>query len=312
MSIDVFYIEDMTSLRYAVPFIKAAKKLINKDVVLVQNSSMNVHKYNSIRKYQEKLENICQENEVNFIEASNLLEKKDVVRNLFCIENVSKQISCKNYYSFQHGFDWTGLHKDNLAATYIVTEEHFKVEIEKLGLKAIVSPHPVVFWDWSFYVERYKTFLKEKPSATMFYPEEGYRDTFKRVHERLLSLGYDIYIKQRKKNQSVPGDFENFFYDDVWYPTESIALPLITDFSVGFGTSAYTDLIHINRNFIDLCMPDYSKKYYKPIKDNMITIMDNFVENFCSLSLKNVNLAEKIIDPCDQEKIKNFLYQVIT
>jgi len=313
-SIDnIFYIECMTSLRYAIPFIKTVKLLLSKDVLLIYNDSVNFHKYNSIKRHHEKLTKICKDNEVSSTSVSDFKNKKIKVRNVFCVENTCKVIDYENYYSFQHGFDWIGLHKDNKAATYIVTEQYFKNAIEDLGLRAIVSPKPVAFWDWNYHVEKSKSqsLNLETKTVTMFYPEEGSKDLFKKIHEKLLNLGYQIYIKQRKKNQLVPDEFNNIFYDDLWYPTESILLPIISDFSIGFGTSAYTDLIHLNRNFVDLCIPDYSKKYYKPQVSNLISITNEFYENFCKLNFNEITLSKKLIDPCDPQKIKDFLLQVI-
>ena len=311
--INAFYIEDMTSLRYAISFIKTAKRLLDSNILLIYNDSVNSHKYNSIRSHYEKLLKICEENGVECINQREFKKNSIKVRNLFCVENTSKDIGFDNYYSFQHGFDWTGLYKKKRNATYIVTEQYFKNAIEDLGLQAIVSPTPVVFWDWAYHVEKIKSQsldLKTK-TVTMFYPEEGSKDLFKKIHEKLKDSGYKIYIKQRKKNQLVPGEFSDIFYDDIWYPTESIFLPLISDFSVGFGTSAYTDLIHLNRNFVDLCIPDYSKKYYKPQVSNLISITNEFYENFCKLNFNEITLSEKLIDPCDPQKIKDFLLQVI-
>jgi hypothetical protein len=307
--INAFYIEDMTCLRYAIPFIKTVKRLIDNNVLLIYNDTVNSHKYNSIINHYEKLLKIC---EVNSIECINQKEfKKDSVKiqNLFCVENTSKDIDCDNYYSFQHGFDWEILHKNNKEATYIVTEEHFKNAIENLGLRAMVSPIPVVFWDWAYNIERINLNLDNK-TVTMFYPEQGNKDLFKKIHTKLKELGYTPYVKQRKKNQLVPSEFSNVFYDDLWYPTESIFLPIISDFCVGFGTSAYTDLIHLNKDFIDLCIPDYSKKYYKPQVSNLISITKEFYENFCKLNFNDITLLKKLTDPCDSQKIENFLRQV--
>ena len=311
---NIFYIECMTSLRYAIPFIKTSKSLLSIEVLLVYNDSVNSHKYNSIKSHHEKLYKVCKDNEIQTISVREFKNEEVKVRNVFCVENTCKDIEYENYYSFQHGFDWASLYKDNKAATYIVTEEYFKNVIENLGLRAMVSPKPVVFWDWAYHVERIKSqsLNLENKTVTMFYPEEGNKDLFKKIHEKLKDSGYKIYIKQRKKNQLVPGEFSNIFYDDLWYPTESIFLPLISDFSVGFGTSAYTDLIHLNRNFVDLCIPDYSKKYYKPQVSNLISITNEFYENFCKLKFNEITLLEKLSDPCDSQKIENFLRQVFS
>lgn len=315
MSKNVFYIEDMTCLRYALPFIKMAKKLLDEDVPLVYNDIAYTHKYNSIKKYQQRFQEICEENSISLTTQRDAVHIKRLkVKNLFCVENTSKEIEHENYYSFQHGFDYTGLHKNVQHATYLVTEQYFKDALEGFGLRALVQPTPTVFWDWDHHINEAvlaSPHVKEK-IAMMFYPEVGHHDIFKQVKERLESSGYKTYIKQRLKNQHVPPEFENIFYDHVWYPSESIFLPMLSDFSIGFGTSAYTDLVHINRDFIDLSIPDYSKNYYKPERSNFISITNNFYENFCKLDLREITLKEKLANPCDYEEIKRFLLQVLT
>lgn len=315
MSNNAFYIEDMTSLRYAIPFIKTAKRLLNEDVLLIYNDTAYTHKYNSIKRYQKRFQEVCEDNEISSITQRDAVYIKRLkIKNLFCVENTAREIEHENYCSFQHGFDYTGLHKNVQHSTYIVTEKYFKDVIESFGLKAIVQPTPVVFWDWDYHIKEAvltNQHINEK-IAMMFYPEEGHRDIFKQVKERLESSGYKTYIKQRLKNQQVPSEFENTFYDHAWYPSESIFLPMLSDFSVGFGTSAYTDLIHINKDFIDLSLPDYSRNYYKPERSNFISITNNFYENFCKLDLKEITLEEKLANPCDYEEIKRFLLQVLT
>lgn len=299
----------MTSLRYAVPFIKTVKRLLDKDIVLIYNDSACIYKYNSIKSHFEKLLKICNDNKIQAINIEEFKNKKVKVKNIFCVENIYIDIKHENCYSFQHGFDWEILHKNDKTATYIVTETHFKNAIENLGLRAMVSPIPVVFWDWAYNVERINLNLDNK-TVTMFYPEQGNEDLFKKIHEKLKESGYISYIKQRKKNQLVPSEFNNIFYDDLWYPAESIFLPIISDFCIGFGTSAYTDLIHLNRKFVDLCIPDYSKKYYKPQVSNLISITKEFYENFCKLNFNEITLLEKLSNPCDSQKIENFLRQI--
>lgn len=309
-----FYIEDMTSLRYAVPFIKTAKRLLNEDVLLIYNDTAYPHKYNSIKNNYDRLRNVCEENEINLMtQREAVYVKRLKIKNLFCVESTAKDIEHENYFSFQHGFDYIGLHKNASHATYVVTEQYFKAALEGFGLKVIVQPTPVVFWDWDYHVKEALStneHINEKV-AMMFYPEEGHHDIFKNIKDHLESLGYKTYIKQRRKNQPIPAEFENTFYDHVWYPSESIFLPMLSDVCVGFGTSAYTDLVHIDRDFIDLSIPDYSKNYYKPAKSNFASITNNFYENFCKLNLRKITLEEKLANPCNYEEIKSFLLQLI-
>lgn len=303
-----FYVECMTSLRYAIPFIKTSKKILGVNIILLYDESYKSRKYNSINTLLKNFKRIVEENEIETIDVSKVTPS---INTLFCVENVNK-FKSKKVYAFQHGFDYKDWAKKNNQAIYLTTDSSYVDDLEKIGVNSIVQPTPVVFWDWDNNTRMLEKLNPSKDkSATLFYPEYGNHEIFEKIENHIKSLGYKTYIKQRTKNQPIPTKYENIFYDNVWYPSESIFLPIISDFSVGFGTSAYTDLIHIDRQFVDLSIPEYSKKYLKFNKNNFVTISENFYDNFCKVNLGHITLEEKLHNPNDYDKIRLFLEKIL-
>lgn len=306
---NVFFVNDMTSLRYAVPFINAADRLLQHKVKLAFDSKSTNIKYNSIVKCKKRFDEIIERHEIEVIDASQITH----VRSLFCVENVTCGLSSDVTYSFQHGFDYVNLHKVNCNSVYLMTDEHYMKHVKRLGNSAKLQPYPVSLWDFTDTIVKAKeaNMLKDR-IVTMFYPEVDSHAVFKEIYEYVTSKGYEIYVKQRAKNQMIPTYVNNPVYDNIWYPSESIMLPIISDFCIGFGTSAYTDLVHLNRQFIDLSIPPYSKKYHKPSNSNFYTIGENYLEELYTLPLHDVTVAEKSKQPFEDSCIKHFLQEILT
>lgn len=301
-----FGVEDMTSLRYAIPFIKSCRDLLEINVPLIYDGSRQSGKYNCIASWRERFEEIALENGVETIDASRGVVQIDT---LFCVENcLVRGTQGRRLFSFQHGFDYVNLH-GNTNSTYLVTDPIAGSYLAHRGKKVIRQPFPVTFWDWEHQFEKIQ--LPSSACATLFYPEIDHHQTFSAVHARLTDLGFDLFIKQREKNQKVPHRFRNVHYDRWWYPSESIVLPIISDACVGFGTSAYTDIVHLGKPFIDLCLPGYSKTYPKPSAKNFVCITENFLDSFCKLDLPLTTVQEKIRMPFDREEVKAFLLEVL-
>jgi hypothetical protein len=317
---NVFFIEDMTSLRYAIPFLKMAKRCLGIEIQLAFDSSYRsgqfnflinkfVEKYNSINIWINRFHSIVEENGIKVIDIANFSSSLSV-HNLFCVENCFRKIDSKNCYSFQHGFDYINLHNSKINSIYLTHDDFAKYYLSDKGIACEPQPFPVVFWDWEYQMSKAK--ITNQSCATLFYPENGYHDIFLDIYAEIKRKGYDIYVKQRKKHQSVPDIFQNVHYDFSWYPSESIVLPMISDFCVGFGTSAYTDVTSLNRQFIDLCLPDFAKSFHKPSLENFYCVKEDFYESFCRLQLKQVSTQDKIKVPYKQEEIDRFLIKVLS
>lgn len=300
---NAFFIADMTSLRYAIPFIKMSKRLLNKQVTLVIDTKSI--KYNSIEYFKERLKDISIENEI-FIHDS---RKSNVIsKTLFCVESIVGNTEFEKCYAFQHAFDY--LHKTNFKKVYLVTDEYFRDYFLSQGIEAKIQPYPVVFWDWDYTVNFTKKFVDlDQKSCTLFYPQEGYIKHFQRVYDKLRDNGYRIFVKQRKKHQTIVGVDSDFYYDNIWYPSESIFFPVASDISVGFETSAYTDLVHLKKDYVDFSFSSI-RKSYKPNACNMHVLDENFeiaMKQFESIIEENSKIKKDLSQPFDINSIKEFL-----
>jgi hypothetical protein len=215
--------------------------------------------------------------------------------------------------SFQHGFDFLTLAKKERNATYLVTDQTYVDQITSYGMNAILQPMPVSLWDWEENYNFAKNFLGIEKSATLFFPESRMTDKFKKVYDHFRSRGYQTYVKQRRKHQTIPDSFEKAFYDDVWYPTESVFLPIMSDITVGFETSAYTDLIYTGRNYIDFASSPLPRSFHKPDKNNFLLLDENFdvaMKQLSDTELPSLTESQKSINPCDIKKIESFLRSI--
>jgi hypothetical protein len=304
VSLDVaFHVGDMTSLRYAVPVVKTIRRVFDVDVPITFDARST--KYNSIDRHRRRFEEICAENDLTRIDTRHVRR----VSKVFCVECVS-QPDYDMRVSIQHGYDYLTLARNSDdRTTYVFTDADHLAAGKTMGVKGVCSPIPPSIWEWSdsvTYAERRG--LTIQPGITLFYPEEGHESLFRRVYEAVRSTGQPTYVKQRRKNQSIPSDVSASYYDDVWYPSESIFLPAASTACVGFGTSAYTDLIHV-RDFHDITAPSYSSSYAKPVWSDRYTRwetskVDQFVDFICmgGLSLTTIEST-----PFDQSTIDSFV-----
>jgi hypothetical protein len=154
------------------------------------------------------------------------------------------------------------------------------LQLHSPGRNAIAGPLPISVWelDWTG-----SDLLNDTKRAMFFYPENGLHELVKNVIKGLQQKNWQVYVKQRAKNQNVPDVGVPVFYDRDWYPSESIHVPRISDVCIGFGTSAYTDLVPAGINFIDVPIPDYSRMYLKP-------------KHPCMMVLDPNSSAEQIVD----------------
>ena len=298
----------MTSLRYAVPFIKTAKKLLDIDVSLVYELNANTHKYNSISKNKKRFDEIVERNKLTSVSVDHTELQTRILFSVEC--QSSKKIKYEKLCSFQHAFDYH-FERSHQDRTCLVTDDYFKTYYESKNEKTVaVQPFPVVFWDWDFNVLAAKHFSPTNGlTATIFYPERDHSHRFfHEVYRVLKDKNFDVKIKQRRKHTSIPSNFENQFYDDVWYPSESVFLPMTSDIIVGFETSAYTDLYHLKKSYYDFATEPHAKSFYKPNASNFHMMPENFEEAMSKFKEEKFELhTDKHTFPFNLEEIKRFL-----
>lgn len=295
-----YNVPDMTHLRYYVPLVNAIRRVapdVEHEFVVMTGT----HKYNSVcrpvnsARYAEITDGLCR----SVFKQS--VEKYDV---LFTVEGYDCGLSGTKTYAIQHGFDYRGSASGCPAETiHIMSAQEYAddLQLRNPGRRAVVSPLPISVWelDWTS-----SDFLNSTRRATIFYPENGLHVLVRSVIKDLQQRGWQVHVKQRSKNQSVPDIGVGVHYDRDWYPSESIYLPGMSDVCIGFGTSAYTDLVPAGINFVDVPVPDYSREYIKPKHPCMVVL------NPSALAEQIVEAAvqcQRIQVPVDVEAIDGFV-----
>ena len=289
-----FICEGMTDLRYFLPLYSGLNRhKIGINFYLYYTSS---GKYNSVDLNFKRFLSILESADFSDIKISHAenIDSSMFFDILFTIENISdfnikpgkqnkKSIkSSFNYekrFCIQHGLDYFNFASES--SDYIVTDKCYQDDLKnRFNSSSIVSKVPVSFWNIDDQINLIPKIFKDymdKKSAFIFYPENGYHKEVLGIVNFLINKDYNIVIKQRRKNQGIPRpyyDHSNIsvFFDDMWYPSEAVVLPAISTFAMGFGTSAYFDLIPVGIPYIDFALPEYSKNIQKYNGDESIPI----------------------------------------
>ena len=231
----------LTDLRYLMPVSRLMQRYMPdvRQTFDIQRSSL---KYNGLR------------HDDNYAACLRIVEhwapwaSLDVIPEYDCViqVEVGDSLRARKRIAIQHGFDCAFL-ADRLrnVDAYVCGSRMMLGFARDLGIaNTVLSPVPVPFL----------TLDGVTPStgaAFVFYPDAGDVDLASEVIDRLLSLGRRVFVKQRRKHQPIRSGGEHV-YDDVWYPSEGIVGPASSDLVVGFGSSAYTDLVPIGIHYVNV------------------------------------------------------------
>lgn len=308
--------EGMTDLRYFLPLCRAIRHLCN-DIKIEMYYTFS-GKYNSIPRNFNRFLDVMKDG-FDYIVFKGIYEDDIKVSTdvLFTIENISDfnispgkknkksintSFSYRKRFCIQHGLDYLNFASSD--KEYIVTSSCYSDDLmSRFSCSSVTSEIPISFWDIENQLSLINKEIKDrfsKKSVCIFYPEAGYHNEVLEIINFLIERKYNIIIKQRRKNQGLPKEYFNhrdisICFDDLWYPSESIISPAITGFTIGFGTSAYTELVPAGIKYIDVAIPDYSKPienyngdtsipinrrgYVKPTSDIFLCITENYVES---------------------------------
>lgn len=298
-------VDDLTALRYFVPF---SRKLFEFFPEVKQSFKLmrESHKYNGMA------------SDSNFNKCLNILERfcyykveiddsfeYDIV---FQVE-VGQTLKCKKRISFEHGFDY--VFKTQQLKTdvdlYIVNAEYIAKNVESFGIRTIVSPMPICTWELDKLVV---PDVKQK-TAMIFYPDQGLNDLAKKVLEELERLNYVVFVKQRKKHQQIVIGGTHV-YDNVWYPSEAVTLPSMVNVVVGFGSSAYVDLVPVGVHYINIDVKHDTSPwntFVHPEDSNYIRVLNE------DQILNAINVADgksSQLNLKGSEFIRDFIVKLIT
>lgn len=314
-----FSIESMTSLRYLIPILKYVVEINNKTNVGIYSKVSR--KYNCPKRNLGLLSSILSEfvskENINFymLEENEFKNTEVNTRILFSLESTPFTddgfvFKYDRKYCIQHGTDyWHFAKKADKKTTYIVSDDVYAEDIKNFNqeIDVVLSEVPTSFWrlekEYSSLSSEISSFRKNKKNLMcLFYPEKGNHSIVAEVVKQFREEFF-IFIKQRRKNQVPSSEVLKLskdigvIFDDVWYPSEAIALPAFCDISIGFGTSAYIDIVKSGYNFIDYPLHPETIKYPKPsfsehfLKvnsfDEIVQGVKNFKKNNYKISVNN-------------------------
>ena len=295
-----FLLECMTSLRYIIPLAKRVRSA--KPDAKISFYAKENRKYNCTKRNLNTLNQILKQfkgSEFKFFDEKNIVTKIKT-RVLFVVECVpsAEQGHVFIYdkkYCIQHGTDYENFaSRADDKTTYLTTSSLYSSKINEAynsELKTIESNLPLSLWDikdrdhQQLITFIQQNFLKDyEKSMCIFYPEHDY-------HKEVIDIinefkdEYFIFIKQRVKSQRIHPSIDStkntnikLVVDGRWYPSEAVIFPYVCDVSVGFGTTAYIDIVKSGSNFVDWPLPDYSKQYTKPLENKNFRVVSSHEE----------------------------------
>lgn len=277
-----FLAECVTSLRYFFPIIRVLKSLGHDIEVFYPIDGAGLKKYNSsirnLQTFAKRINQVFPDVLLTPAPSDRPPINTDILFTLECIPRGLDGVIF-NYdkkFCIQHGTDYTNFiqYVDD-KTTYITHDKCFQDDLKQnFGINAICPDVPVAFWDINTQLKLIKSNkidINNKNIAYIFYPDHGYKELAKKLVLYLSELGLTVIIKQRRKHQSVENlSIENvcMIYDDIWYPSEAVALPAISSLCIGFSSAAYADLAAAGINYIDLAIEPYSKCRSEAITDS--------------------------------------------
>lgn len=321
-----FLVDAMTDFRYFIPLITQINSL-NEGHEFLLDLSANRRKYNGLVP-NSNVKNWILDNFLNYCTITDSKVDCDIMFSVEAFHSVYERTTSydghsfnyKKHYAIQHGFDWLKSKwnlgfaspeykkgRDYSKTCYIAHDELYANSIREYGTPTVCPPIPVTSWNLlqqlnyakrisDYNPEHIKSsYFSDDKLAVVFWPEANsdQNEAAEQIIDCLFQNGYEVIIKQRRKHQYIPAKYKEIgFYDDVWFPSESIFFPHLANVCIGFDTSAYVDLVPVGVNFIDNCKVDIAKTYVRPIEsENFHLIEYNWKEN--TINLINTKKFEK-------------------
>ena len=238
-----FLFDGLTELRYLIPFSKVIRRVYpqaHQEFVF----SSSCKKYNGLadpQNYARFLTIMGEQCPYAVISRDSPQGPADVE---VVVENSRMSVNAVRI-SIQHGFDcFIDGSTQPRADVCICTS----LETGYVGENCVVPPTPVTLWDMESHLSASSTAF----DVVLFYPDQLDADIADRLLGRLFFEGFKVCVKQRRKWQLVKLQTCTVVYDDVWYPSESFVLPLKSRVAIGFGSSAYSDLIEAGIRYINV------------------------------------------------------------
>lgn len=303
-----FVVDDMTMLRYYVPL---SRRIHAFDASIKQSFFLRLdnHKYNGLSnlanrdRCMEILDVYCGYGNIVYDDAV----EYDIV---FQVESGSK-LKCKKRVAIQHGFDYVG-HLNDLKSNvdvYICSSKETANEPSDAGLNCVVPPLPVSVWDLQNIVS-----VSDKPAVLVYYPDQGENELATQLVDCLEAANVRVIVKQRKKHQAIMSAGIHV-YDEMWYPSEAIVLASTSHLTIGFGSSAYTDLVPLGIKYVNIDIRSNERPwnaFKHPDSERYIRLVDRstVIQEIMSLDFKNSKRPINTVTDADLSSFISTLLEV--
>lgn len=176
----------------------------------------------------------------------------------------SYRFDYERHYAIQHGYDHLvhGKFPDSRTIHLVANEVYGLLVKQKFNVKYKVAPLPIAFTNLSTQIEFARKIIPASEKVvTIFFPRKGSKRLVRSIVKYLKKKDYFVVIKQRRKSQAVPKKIESdlIVYDDIWYPSEAVFYPAISDIAIGFGSAIFTDLCDAGIPVIDNAILKYAR-----------------------------------------------------
>lgn len=297
-----FLTPSISDLRYLIPFAKVATRVFEGKIVF--SLRRWGQKWNGLANeanFKRTLEIITSECQSSVIEVDEQHDFDTIVQVETCAD-----LNSKKRILLSHGFDLAWLKSDinKQADAYVCSTALSTAFALKHGIDNVLcAPFPVALWD-------VHDVVPNGMRVFMFYPDSGNVELASMIIEKLVGLGFDVIVKQRRKHQPIVSGGRHV-YDDVWYPSESIVCPLSSRFVVGFGSTAYIDLVDAGVYYINIDVNsecDPWNVFIHPTSDNYSHVLDA-----CDIDQaieRAINVVPKL-QTFSSESVEQFVIQLL-
>lgn len=244
-------VNDMTTLRYLVPLAISLSNYIPGHKHRFFHNRIG-KKYNSIKhdanwkRYQQIVDGL------DFVTTIDKHGAADVECDILVgVEKTDDTIKCSRYVALAHGVDCIDLACKTSCDVYMCGPAVAKLDaVQHLNVvKHAVPPTLLKLSELKAWGRQH---MSGEKVVTLFYPDVGHRGVADRVAQLLEDDGFTVYVKQRRKWQPISAQSGKHVYDDMWYPPEAMLYPIASDVVVGFGSSAYLDLVEVGVQYVNV------------------------------------------------------------
>lgn len=278
-----FAIEGLTDLRYLMPLMIRLQQLNIVPYVFVHVTRVKYNglSFDDILPLQRQNMNILLSLLNIYVPVCKFISKTEAEKInfdvLFGIEmqDTLYKIPHKKLIVVHHYLDYQTFAR-NMTDDYVATTKYViwskrcadDMDIKFPHIKKIIIP-PITMSNYELSIATGLNVLKSlgrndtQPVVTFYYPQSDLTHAVEKMYDALSAVGAFVVFKQRRKHGEIPKKFKNRVYDDVWFPSESIILPMLSTVCVCMGSGVYLELEEAGLRCVEYNVTEFSQHYLR-------------------------------------------------